>query len=177
MMLRSLLFAALTALLLGCSPEPEPIRYGNDACSFCRMTIADARYGAELVTTTGKTYTFDSVECLAGFVNENTGPNKVDIHSLWVSDYKRPGTLINVDDAFFIQGGTLRSPMAMNVAAFSASASSPQTVADSTGGTVTKWDHLRTMVRERNADSSHTSGHHSMPTGHTGLRQMPFSGS
>jgi len=156
MMLRSLLILAVSTLLLvACSPEPEPIQYGADACSFCRMTIADARFGAELVTSTGKVYTFDAIECLAAYIDENAGRDDLTIHSLWVTDYHHPRTLINVDDAFFIHGGSLRSPMAMNVAAFSNEAAAPGRVADSIGGTVLNWNDVREI-----AASGWTNGHH-----------------
>ena len=44
----------LVGFLTGCSTEPLPIRYGQDNCDFCKMTISDHRFGAEIVTKKGK---------------------------------------------------------------------------------------------------------------------------
>ena len=37
-----------------CSAGPEPIRYGQDNCHHCKMTLTDKRFGAEIVTQKGK---------------------------------------------------------------------------------------------------------------------------
>ena len=31
-------------LLAGCQPEPRAIRYGEDACAHCKMTVSDDRF-------------------------------------------------------------------------------------------------------------------------------------
>jgi len=59
----------LTAIIFGCSKNPQPISYGQDECEFCKMIVMDERYGAELVTGTGKIYFFDSIECLVGYLD------------------------------------------------------------------------------------------------------------
>lgn len=109
-------------MLCGCTPGPQPLRYGAQTCAHCVMTLSDARYGAQLVTPTGKTYAFDSVECLAAFVRT---ADAAAIHSLWVTDYARPETLIRVEDALFLHGPALRSPMGAGLAAFAADAPRP----------------------------------------------------
>ncbi len=43
---------------MGCNTEPQPIKIGEDACSFCKMSIADNRYGAEIITKKGKVFKF-----------------------------------------------------------------------------------------------------------------------
>lgn len=108
-----------TLLLLGgCTPRPEPIRYGSANCAHCRMTISDQRFGAELVTTTGKVYSFDSIECLAAFY-QASDDTKEKTHSLWVTDYRNPPRLIRTSDAAFIQNPDLHSPMGGHLAATS----------------------------------------------------------
>ena len=54
---------------------------------------------------------------LGWYLAEEAVPQE-NIHSLWVSDHAAPGTLINVESAFFLSSDELRSPMSMNVAAF-----------------------------------------------------------
>jgi copper chaperone NosL len=110
--------AAALVLLSACKPQgPVAIDYGAEFGEFCTMMITDQRYGAELITDTGKHYTFDSIECLIGFTI--TGPVEADhIDSLWVTDFANPGTLIPAEDAYYLQSGSLRSPMAVNLTAF-----------------------------------------------------------
>ncbi len=110
--------AGLLLLPLGaCTPQPKPLVHGQDNCAYCMMGIADEQYGAELVTTKRKTYTFDSIECMAAHVVEERTA-KDDIHSLWVVDFQDPPTLIAVDDAILLHSRDLRSPMGMNLTAF-----------------------------------------------------------
>jgi copper chaperone NosL len=105
----------LIALLIGCSPEPQPIDYGNDVCEFCKMNITDNKYAAELVTHKNKIYKFDSIECLfqfkKGFIKNE------EIHSEWVNDFSQPGKLIDLTKAYFLKSNVYRSPMGMNVLA------------------------------------------------------------
>ena len=54
-----------------CTVEPQPIQYGRDNCAFCKMTIVDGRYGSELVSSKGKVFKFDAVECLINFDLQN----------------------------------------------------------------------------------------------------------
>jgi copper chaperone NosL len=75
-----LLIAILT---VGCSsPEPHPIDYGIAQCVSCLMSVTDTRFGAEAVSTTGKTYVFDSPECMFGWYLAEHDVRSEDIHSL-----------------------------------------------------------------------------------------------
>ena len=111
-------------LLTGCTPAPKPIAWGEVACAHCMMTIHDQRYAAELVTQKHKVYLFDAIECLAAFVeDERVEPGAT--HSLWVTDYARPGTLIDAQTAVFVQDAMFDSPMAAHLAAFQSRAEAP----------------------------------------------------
>ena len=154
---------AVLVLLSGCTPEPEPIRYGEDACAYCKMTVTDPRYGSELVTATGKTFMFDSIECLAAYVEEHPD---TDVHSLWVPDFRNPGTLLRTDDVFFVRSDQLRSPMSLNVAAFRQAVSRPS-VRDSVGGTLLNWTEVRDLVRREWIESPEGGPRHSMPMSHS----------
>ena len=106
------------AFLVGCSkPEPIPIAYGKDECVSCRMSISDSKYGAEAVTTKAKTYKFDALECMLRWYAASSVP-QADIHSLWVTDFIRPGELIDARSAFYLESAMFHSPMGMNYAAF-----------------------------------------------------------
>lgn len=60
----------ILCVVVSCAPEQKPIPYGAANCAHCNMTVADNRYGAELVNDKGKAYFFDSSECLMAYVNE-----------------------------------------------------------------------------------------------------------
>ncbi|GAB5537260.1 MAG: hypothetical protein Rubg2KO_35090 [Rubricoccaceae bacterium] len=109
----------LVALVLvaGCQPEPRAIRYGEDVGAHCKMTVSDARFGSELLTTTGKVHVFDAVECLANYVLAHDELAD-QTHSLWVTAYDAPGELISLDSAFFIHSPEVQSPMGGGLAAF-----------------------------------------------------------
>ena len=82
------------ALLTGCAVAgPEPIALNEDACDYCRMTIADARFGGEAVTRKGRAHKFDSIECLAGWARA-AKPGTV--RALYVLDAQHPGTFVRV---------------------------------------------------------------------------------
>lgn len=143
--LTSTMILSALFLLAACTPGPEPIHYGEDACDHCRMTIADERYGAELVTGTGKIYKFDSIECLAGFLQED-GVAEDEVHSLWVTDFSSPTGLVPADEAFYLHSTNLRSPMGMNLTAFGGGITR-EAVRDSFGGEVLSWQDVRQKVR------------------------------
>jgi len=100
---------------MSCTPKIEKINFGKDNCSFCSMTIMDAKFGAELITKKGKVFKFDSGECLINFLQENREQN---VEQIYVINYQSPGVLIDVQHAFFVQGGEIQSPMGGRLAAF-----------------------------------------------------------
>ena len=129
----------ITAILASaCSSDPRPIAYDADGCAYCLMQISDARFGAELITTKGKVYTFDSIECLLQFHRQAS--NAGDVRSVWVSDYRHPGTLISALTATYVQLGAGRSPMGRGLLAV-ASESDARLVTGS-ASTVKRWADL-----------------------------------
>ena len=109
---------SLGLFLTSCKAEPQPIQYGKEQCVFCKMTIADSRFGCELVTKKGKSYKFDSNECMINYLVRNNIEKK-SIALLLTSDYSSTGNLIDVNNAFFIINPAFQSPMGANLAAFS----------------------------------------------------------
>lgn len=148
---------ALLVLLSACTPEAEPIHYGHDNCAHCMMTITDQRYGSELVTKKGRVFTFDSVECLAAYLAEGKVARE-DVHALLVTDFKQPGTLIPVEDAFFLHSPTLRSPMGMNLTAFGHGIRR-EAVVDSFGGDVLGWEAVLALVDQQAGTPASHTGH------------------
>ncbi|MFN0200030.1 MAG: nitrous oxide reductase accessory protein NosL [Bacteroidia bacterium] len=107
----------ISALFSACSVQPEPIRFGKDNCHVCKMTLADTKFGMELVTPKGKIYKFDDVSCLLNFLKEGSIPQS-EIKQLLVVDYAQTQKLIPVEKAFFLFGENIKSPMRGDIAAF-----------------------------------------------------------
>jgi copper chaperone NosL len=110
---RAAWMVALAVGLAACAEAgPRPLVLGEEECGYCRMTITDARFGAQAVTSTGRVHVFDSVECLAGYVR--TAPTG-GIRTLWVADAATPG-FIEAARAGYLIGSSLRGPMGRAVA-------------------------------------------------------------
>ena len=139
---RVLAVLASAILLAGCEPRPGEIAYGEDTCARCVMGISDARFGAQIVTSTGKIHRFDSVECLAGASLEMDG---AEIHSIWVSDFESPGTFVRVEHAVFLSGSRLNSPMGMSLLAF-ADRTAPLPLRATYGGELIEWPQVLDRV-------------------------------
>jgi len=136
----------LAAVLAGCSSGPRAIEYGTDQCGFCRMTISDDRYGAEVVTDKGRALKYDSIECMLRAVDEGSGITETEVAHWYVTDYARGGTLVNAREATFLNSKRLPSPMGENLTAF-ASATSAEQTKDERGGRVMDWEGLRQHVK------------------------------
>ncbi len=138
--------------LVSCEPKPEAIDWGKEECAHCKMSIADKRFAAQLITAKGKAYKFDAIECLAGFMNESKVA-KEDVHSLWVADFAKQGEFLNAKKSFFLQSDKLQSPMSLNIAAFphqkDLSAALQQY-----GGKELYWDGVRLLVAKEWGDKT-----------------------
>lgn len=114
---RSASLAVLVCLLFSlpsCSTKPEPFQLGKDHCDFCKMTISDPRFGAELITKKGKLFKFDDVHCLLSFLQKN---DRAEIKETYFVDFN-DHHFIPSKEALFLKSEDLRSPMAGNIAAF-----------------------------------------------------------
>ena len=111
-------FAASSILFLtSCSSEAEPINYGKEACQFCKMTIVDDRFGAEIITKKGKVYKFDDLHCLVHYMKENK-VNEANLVHIVVNDFNNKGSFLPVHKAFFVKNEVFKSPMRGDIAAF-----------------------------------------------------------
>ncbi|WP_431210053.1 nitrous oxide reductase accessory protein NosL [Puia sp. P3] len=73
-------------LLQGCQTGPEPILYGQDDCSFCKMSFTDKRFGGEVCTKKGKVYKFDDLHCLVESMKAGL-PSKGDVGAVYFVSY------------------------------------------------------------------------------------------
>ena len=100
------LTAFAVAPLVGCRPGTPSIAFDADSCEACRMTISDRRFGAAARTEAGRIVRFDSIECLASWLNGASTPPQ----AVWVVDAMVPATLIALDDAVIHQA-SIATPM------------------------------------------------------------------
>lgn len=108
-----LLAAGTTLALAACAaPHPRDLVVGEDQCRYCRMEITDPRFGAQVILSTGRIETFDSVECAAGFVRELPAEQRA---TVWVADFTS-GAWVRADSAGFVVGAATRAPMGATVA-------------------------------------------------------------
>ena len=138
----SVLFFAF--LLIACEPEVQEINYGQDGCSYCRMTIIEELYGSELLTTRGKSYKFDSIECLAAFVARGEVAN-AKIHDLYFTDFEDAGNLYPLEEMIFVQSKKLKSPMGLNLSAFRTQKTADDVALLYFGETLT-WEQVQSFV-------------------------------
>lgn len=114
--------AALAAMFVlftaaSCNTEPEPFYTGKDNCAFCKMTIMDKKFGAEIITAHGKTYKFDDVHCLLGFLKSGE-VDKKQVAEIYFQNYSSPGNFVPANSSFLLKSETFHTPMSGNIAAF-----------------------------------------------------------
>ena len=105
---------SLLITFTSCNIQPHPINYGEDACHYCKMNIVDKQHAAQIVTSKGKVFKFDAVECL---LNHIEGIDKNTIALYLVADYNNPGTLIDAKTANYIISENIPSPMGQYLSA------------------------------------------------------------
>lgn len=138
---------SVLSIFFGCSPEPKPIQFNVDKCDHCMMQISDIQYGAELVTNKGKIYKFDAVECLAAYLNAGETGSE-DVHSLWLINYQYPKTFVAVDSAVILLSKSLKSPMSLNLTAFS-SMNAVEKYIKRSDDKILNWAETRSYVKSR----------------------------
>ena len=112
---------ALSAVLIlffnSCQSGPQPIKIGVDNCAFCKMTIADNRFGGEIISNKGKVFKFDDMHCLLSFDSTDAN-NRNDNQRIYLVDFETHG-FIDAEKSFLFKSDQLRTPMEGNIAVFS----------------------------------------------------------
>jgi copper chaperone NosL len=134
--------------LASCAIAPEAVNVGSDECAHCRMAISEPKYSAQLLTRTGLAHKFDSIECLAAFMQGANAPAADMLHSVWVADFNSPTTWVRASEAIYVQGSGIPSPMGGGLAAHS-SFDAARAHAESAGATIVDWNTVITSQRER----------------------------
>lgn len=130
--------------LTGCTQgKAQPIDFGVDSCSECRMKITDRRFGGEVISSKGKVAKFDSLECMNRFLHKHSDEGA----RLFVVDASRSGELVPASGAsFFLQPG-LRSPMGQGILASDDTSRLRPLLNERAGEpSLYKWEQLRSEI-------------------------------
>ena len=129
----------LSAVIIGCgivmvvllaqcqrgATEPVAIE-ANDMCSFCRMSISERRYAAELIDEEGEVFKFDDIGCMANFIKQKR--NSAAIQATFVMDFDRREWL-KAENGFYVRSSELRTPMNGGMVAFQDQSSAEEAIA------------------------------------------------
>jgi copper chaperone NosL len=137
----------LLVLFSSCSSQPEPFHYGQDLCHTCKMGIIDPKFGGELITTKGKLYKFDDLNCMALFIRSGKVPQS-QIDKMVVINYEKEQDFMDVQKSYFLLSPALKSPMGGNTAAF-ASQEAAQKLNTEINGKIIRWSDFCDQVPNR----------------------------
>ena len=118
---------------------PRPIAYGAEPCAHCHMSIADPRFVAEAVMTTGKVVAFDDIGCLASWLRAE----ERQVTALWVASFTS-GEWLAAEQAAFLRTDSLRTPMASGLIA-ARTAVEADSLGVAFGGTPLSWSEIAGM--------------------------------
>ncbi len=135
-----LIWLSLLTSFTSCSVEPKEIKYGNDHCFNCDMTVVDKTHAAQYVTKKGKAYVFDAVECLMMKLEKDK--NEELMAFVLVADFNNPGTLIDAKTATYLISEKIKSPMGANLSAFSSPEITNKFLKEN-GGEIFSWEQLK----------------------------------
>jgi copper chaperone NosL len=86
-------------LAAACSPIRPVAVHAGDVCFRCHRTITDTRIAAELVDENSRAYSFKTAGCLAKYLVENPGDDRI----VFVTDYAT-GKMVRASSALFVRG-------------------------------------------------------------------------
>lgn len=108
--------AVLLALAQCRQGTSEPVSIeANDMCSFCRMSISEKRYAAELIDDDGQVFKFDDIGCMTNFLKQKR--TNASIQATFVMDFDRR-EWVKAENAFYVHSSELKTPMNGGIVAF-----------------------------------------------------------
>lgn len=145
----SVLFIVSMVVLDCGANEPKSITKNQEKCEHCYMKIMDMRFDTQLITSKGKRFHFDSIECM-GQYTKNT---QDEFKKLWVKDFLGSGKYIEVQDAYFLYSEKIPSPMGAFLSAYLDSESREKVMSEM-GGKILSWEDILKQL-----DSSQGKSH------------------
>jgi copper chaperone NosL len=113
--MKAIFYLGFVILFVGCDISVVPINYNQDECSSCKMLISDKRFGAELVTSKGKVFKYDAIECM---MRELAEKGKEGYKIIVVNHYDQPGNLFDAATSMYLISKSLPSPMGGYLSAY-----------------------------------------------------------
>jgi len=92
------------------------------------MVISDGRFKAQLVSEKGKSYPFDSIECMAAY--EHTNPDVAEGAKLYVTNFTEPGKWLIVEESDIYKSDDIQSPMGLSLFALRNESIVPEMIQD-----------------------------------------------
>ncbi|NNE25387.1 MAG: hypothetical protein HKN09_00965 [Saprospiraceae bacterium] len=129
----------LTLFILSCNSGPVKIIYNEDECYACKMIISDARFGSELITTKGRVYKYDAIECMLSDLSKNGLDH---YEHILVTSFLKPNILFDAREAIYVISKEMPSPMGAYLNAFESEEAALQTLGQATGQMYT-FDEIR----------------------------------
>lgn len=123
---------------------PPVIRYGEEVCAYCGMTIGDARFACAWRTASGAARRFDDIGCM---VNAARRQDPGSDTRFWVHDYGDEAWL-EAPVAHYLIAPAIKTPMAYGLAAF-ARPEAAQALAGTQRGRTYGWDALLTELERK----------------------------
>jgi len=140
--------AMALAPLAACGASgPRPIRIGEEECAHCRMRISEEPFAAQLLNDRGRSWVFDSIECMVEWSLQEPEIPESRIQGWWVTDFEAPGSWLDATRASFLRSESLRSPMGLGLSAYDGRAAA-EAQQGAHGGDVLDWIGVRTLVAE-----------------------------
>ena len=161
----------LLSLMAGCSSPaaangPPEITYTRDICLECDMIISEPRFAAAYRLDDGEAKAFDGVGEMVKHGRRTDDFARVSF--AWAHDFNTEEWVL-VEDAFFVAGGSVITPMGHGIVAFATEVAAVEP-ADQLGGMVMRWPEVRELpLSERGLLGHHHEEHaegHSAGTNH-----------
>ena len=117
------LVSALSVVLLAACGDgaqgPAPLDTKNEACAWCRMSVSDLRFAAQLTSPGHEPKFFDDAGCLRDWLK---APREEAPWTAWVTDH-RTKEWVKAKDAFFTRNPAVQTPMNSGLVAHASAAS------------------------------------------------------
>lgn len=133
-MMRQFAIVLVALALTACGREVKPAELdtANTACRYCRMSVSDVHFAAQIVAPGVEAQFFDDIGCLTNHLKEKDV--KVPAGAVaFVADH-RTGTWVRAASAVYTRTDSVSTPMSGGIVAYASEDSKKQDAAV-TGGT------------------------------------------
>jgi copper chaperone NosL len=117
---------------------------GKDVCGFCKMPVAEIKFGAEIITVKGKIYKFDDMACMMRFLKSGLN-SKEEIKTILAVSYANNDKFLNVAQSFFLKSPGLHTPMNSEIASFVSLEEAQKFLVDFPGDILT-WNQVQQQI-------------------------------